>query len=294
MALEYGSAASSRITTSAFTVTIGAASRAALTMGWWRPTTLTAARYLWGAGVYGFQIAPTTTRIRHVQDRTTDTLTDTNEDILVLNEWVFLAFLCSHNNTTSNTQQELFYGYSPAYSLGGGTLTRATWSVNTAGSGSLTGSTLVIGNNSGAASAFQGQIGPIFMLASSCPVSAVAHPLHLSTFGSWTAGEREWVLANMIEPFYRFGTIPVLENGATNGLGAAGTASNITQWGVIPPVLNSYMVLKSNAAASALPLAYTASNLTNSELRAPQPGWYERGMGGLLGGQHKIKNGHRR
>lgn len=296
MALEFGSTTGSRIE---FTTlqTIGAASRATLVMGWWRPTTLTADRRLWAAAsIFGFQISSANTaRIRHVQDRTTDTVLDTVESILVLNRWVFLAFLCSSTNTVNTTSQEIYYGYSPHEDLSGGSLTRATWSTITAGTGNLTGSTSFrLGNSGLNSAAWQGRIGPVVACISSCPIGVTTHPLYLSAFGAWTADERERLLKDLIEPFYRYGALPRFTNEGTQAQSSAALASNSTQWVQFPIHPGGPVVVRNQGAASLIPNTMTIVDVTASADRCPCAPVYERGILDLGSNHFRIRTAHRR
>lgn len=72
-------------------------STATIVAGWWRPTTLTAARTYWGSGAGTanlMEIASTTSQVRVLVDYSTTDLTVTTTDAgITVNNWWFLAVL---------------------------------------------------------------------------------------------------------------------------------------------------------------------------------------------------------
>lgn len=135
---------------------LGATATSCFVAGWWKPTTLTATRGLWSAGnIFGAEIDTTTSELRLRTDNTTDGQWTTTGVGLTVNQWKFLAFANSCNNT----------GPAAAWVVWSGTGETAPQQVTvtqaTAPNGNFTGSTAVVLGNKGTGTlAFQGEIGP--------------------------------------------------------------------------------------------------------------------------------------
>jgi hypothetical protein len=179
-------------------VVVGATNTSALAFGWWRPTTLTATRGLWSAGAtVGAEIDATTDELRLRTDNTTDGQWTTAGVDMVVNEWIFLAFLLSANNTNG-----------AAWRVWRATLnlpvTEATVSVATARSGNFTGSSSIVVGNKGTAGtlAFQGDIAG-FGVYSTTATASENHPLAVSSYGTaFTQAQADLVRDRLVIPAY--------------------------------------------------------------------------------------------
>lgn len=136
--------------------TIGGSGINVFVAGWWKPTTLTAACGLWSAGnIFGAEIDTTTSELRLRTDNTTDGEWTTTGVGLTVDEWKFLAFAFSCNNTGPAAEWVVWAG------TGGTAPTQVTVTQAVAPSGNFIGSTaVVLGNKGTGAFAFQGEIGP--------------------------------------------------------------------------------------------------------------------------------------
>lgn len=249
-------------------VTYGATGRGTIVMGWIYPTTLTGLRSAgWSGGsIFGPIISNSNTaRIRMIYDNvTTDGIYDTNESILAINRWHFLAYYFNMANTIDAGDLTLWYGLDPKVDA---TLTEATWTQQQAPSGNLTGnSTFYLGNRGTDTQAFQGHIGHHAMVNTSCPVGESFHPTGVSTYGAMTANERANILQEVVYPFYLWGTLPIFGPfgvpglTATNRRGGPLSGSNICDVVYAPqnnPVLPS--CVRWTAAGSA-PSDVTVTN----------------------------------
>jgi len=100
MARTFGGATADDLTIS-LSLTAGVSTAQTFVHGWWYPTTLTAGRGLWSNGnVSDCQINSVTDELRIIVDgSTTDGEWTTTGVDLAVNNWYFLAFLLSANNT---------------------------------------------------------------------------------------------------------------------------------------------------------------------------------------------------
>jgi hypothetical protein len=171
--------------------------------GWWKPTTLTAGRALFGvATVPRVEINSTTSELRIWADcATTDGQWTTSGVGLTVDLWTFIAFVHSWTSSAPATA---------SMRLWRGTIdeppVEVTISQATAPSGGPTGgSTLAIGNATSATSiAFQGEIAEINAIVSRAAVS-VTHPLYLTSGNSIGNTEAELIRSRLVEPSWRGG-----------------------------------------------------------------------------------------
>lgn len=171
--------------------------RVTLFCGWFRPTTLTAGRYLASLGTAGsgVRIHTTTDELSLMINRaTTDSEYVTTGADLVVDEWRFLAILCSNENT----------GALDAWRVWVGTLvsppTEVTVSVNVSGNGNAVGSTtLTLGNDAGGSVAYQGDIDDVRFAVTSGAVG-VLHPFLIGTSGAISQAEADYTLERYIYP----------------------------------------------------------------------------------------------
>lgn len=159
--------------------------------GWWYPTTLTATRGLWSIGnIVGAEIDATTSAIRLRSDNTTDGQW-TAPVGLVVNEWKFLAFVATFNNTGPAATWKVWAGdvSNPPTAI---TVTQATAPV-----GNFVGTTTFTAGNKGTGTlAFQGDIAHLGIVATDGGVGSRG-PFNNETGGAISAGEEEYL-------FHRF------------------------------------------------------------------------------------------
>lgn len=146
----------------AMATTIGATGRSQCVTGWWRPTTLTATRGLWSAGnTIGAEIDSTTDELRLRTDNTTDGQWTTTGVDMVVDEWKFLAFLLSTNDTGPVGNWRVWAGTTQTSPV------ECTVSVATSPVGNHTGNATFFAGNKGTGTlAFQGDVAEVSACAS--------------------------------------------------------------------------------------------------------------------------------
>lgn len=190
MPYTFGGATSHDITFAAG-ATMGGTGNATFVYGWWLPTTLTAGRGLWSAGnTTGAEIDTTTSELRLRTDNSTDGQWTTSGVGLAVDQWQFLAFLLTTDNTNG-----------AYWAVWSGTLetlpVEATVSVAVARIGNFSGSSsFYIGNKGTGTVAFQGDIAHVGVHVVSTPADSTQHPWGLDILGSTPAAE---VLPNFYE-----------------------------------------------------------------------------------------------
>jgi hypothetical protein len=195
----FGAAATDDITWS-LGASIGNSSRISLVAGWWRPTTLTATRKLWSAGtagINGAEIDTTTDELRLRTDNTTDGQWTTTGVDLVVDEWKFLAFLLSCNNT----------GPAAAWRVWSGDVSNApierTVTVATSPTGSFTSTVaFYIGNASTGSLAFEGDIANVTVSSTGFAVGVTTNPFGIAAYGTITNEEAQHIYETMVLPLW--------------------------------------------------------------------------------------------
>jgi hypothetical protein len=183
------------------TPSVAATDRGSLIAGWWLPTTLTATRTLWSGGSGGVpraEIDSTTSELRLRTNNTTDGQWTTTGVGLATDQWKFLAFLLTTNNT-NGASWNVWAGTSETPP------SQVTVTVAVARSGNFTGATSFYVGNAGTGSlAFQGDAALVWTMLTSAAVGAI-HPLGLTTaYGSArTTAETDWVEQNLVIPMWR-------------------------------------------------------------------------------------------
>lgn len=168
-----------------------------LITGWWRPTTLTAGRYLVSTGAVdcGAYVHTTTDELVLRVNRTTDSEFTTTGVDLVADEWRFLAFLSAHENTGALDAWRVWAGGVAAPPVA------CTVTPSVSGSGNSTGgSTLTLGNNNAGSVAFQGQIADVRYLVTSAPTGNSAHIFLTQTSGAIANVEADYVFERFVLP----------------------------------------------------------------------------------------------
>lgn len=173
---------------------LGARNGVRLVYGWWYPTTLTATRGLWSAGnTYGAEIDSTTSELRLRTDNTTDGQWTTTGVNLTTNEWKFLAFMNTNNNS----------GPTAAWRVWAGTISTAPTEVTVTSavgpSGNFTGNAnFYIGNKGTGTVAFQGDIENVGYLTTGTNDG----PFQIATAGTITNNEAEFAYRWFVLPLW--------------------------------------------------------------------------------------------
>lgn len=261
MSLTFGGATGDDVTWTSG-LTLGATTRNNLVCGWWRPTTLTATRRLWSAGtIFGAEIAAATSEIVLRTDNTTDGQWTTTGAGLTLNQWQFLAFVASINNT----------GPAAAWRVWSGTIDTApiecTVTQNTAPVGNFTGSgSFTIGNAGSAGTvAFQGDIANVAVFTHAAVVGA-DRPFGNAAFGAITATEAQYLYERFVLPFWLGDmTVPNFPNTIAGG----------SQWTMEFAALdgnavNQNVLTADNSGGNSF-IAATLSGAAASQLMPPRP-----------------------
>lgn len=196
MAYTFGAATGDDVN-AVLSLSAPADNRVSVCCGWFRPTTLTAGRYLWSHGANsGVRIASTTDEVVGVCDRTTDSVRTTTGVDLVVGEWTFLAAMYNAENTGPADRWRVWRGTVDTPP------TEVTVTDTTTGSGNVSASaTWVVGNNNTTGTvAFQGDVDNLRLLVVSQAQGATTHPLMHVTSGTITQAEADFVLERLIRP----------------------------------------------------------------------------------------------
>lgn len=170
-----------------------------LLAAWFKPSALTAGRYLWGLGsgrTTGLRVAASTSELEAVFDAlTTDPVHTTSGAGITTGVWRFVSVWLHASNTT-NCAVRIWLGDEA------GELVEVPTTVTTARSGNMSaGSTYAIGNRPGASVAFEGLIGPSVSVYTSTNHPGAALPV--SSAGSISQSEADAVLERIVRPIYR-------------------------------------------------------------------------------------------
>lgn len=195
MAWTFGAANTNRFGLTTL-VSIGASARTSIVCGWWKPTTLTAGLGYWSAGAAIFaRIATTTSEIQLSTDNTTDGRWTTSGANIVVDQWYFIAFMLSANNTGPTAAWRVWIGTELNAPV------ELTVTQNTAPVGNFAGSfTFVAGqvSNTGAVS-FIGDISDFQVISQSTFSSG---PLSTAAFGAITQDEANRVRNRVVLPIW--------------------------------------------------------------------------------------------
>jgi hypothetical protein len=164
--------------------------------GWWRATTLTSGRGLWGNGNSFFyaSVNSTTSELRMFAPATVNGEWTTPG--LVVNEWRFLAFALTI----------LDAGNLAAWRIWSGSLDTApqeqTVTQVVAPSGGFTsgGASMYIGARGTGLFAFQGDVSDVTIVVSSATVGATTHPLGIAAAGVISNDEAQHMYETMVQP----------------------------------------------------------------------------------------------
>lgn len=215
----FGGAITDRIQVTPGAPTIFAASRSSLIAGWFFPTTLTAAKFLWGFGtIWGLRIDTVTTSLRFIGDAATTDGVWTAPAGLVLNTPTFIA-LAASLNAAGGTAGVRCWTSNDNLPPVERTVTQATAPVGAWTSG---GATMQVGNRNSAA-AWQGDIGG--MIGMCDDHTAAPSVLGISTVGAISQAEANRIRAKFVEDCWR-GDLPALAGaGRMQKVSGAGTSN---------------------------------------------------------------------
>lgn len=180
-------------------VTMAADNRQHLVTGWYRPTTLTAGRYLFslGTGNSGALIGtPTDELILRANRGTTSSEYTTTGVDLTLDEWRFVAVLSAHENTGTLDAWRVWAGGIETPPV------ECAVSSSVGGAGNLTNSStaLTVGNRSGGSVAFRGEIADVRWVVTSAATGTTVHPFLTQTSGVIADDEAAYVLQRFVLP----------------------------------------------------------------------------------------------
>lgn len=197
MSYTSGATAASDMTW-ALQASVGTASSTLLVCGWWKPTTLTAARAYFSFGnILTARVGTTTSEIEMISDHvTTDGVFTTSGAGMAVNGWHFLAFLGNFGSATSDWSLWKSTSVNEAPQL-------VTVTNTTAGSGTLTGNgTFYLGNTGNSATnAFQGQIGSCSLYVASA--STLPNPFGITTYAPpIPAANEEFIFREFVMPAF--------------------------------------------------------------------------------------------
>jgi hypothetical protein len=177
---------------------------------------------------------------------------------MVVNEWHFLAFALSTNNTTGATWRVWRATLNTP-------VTEATVSVAVARSGNFTGSTAVyVGNKGTGTLAFQGACAGFGAVATSAAAGS-RHPLQVSSYGSaWTQDQADQILRSVVIPAYE-GNMSLIHQVCVNDDALGSTV--FMHWRGDGPG----EVFKYYRASTDFALTPTINGATVSQLALPRP-----------------------
>lgn len=265
MAYTFGGATSDDVTDGSLSSNIGASLTHVLVTGWFYPTTLTAGRGLWSAStVIGAEVAAATNEIVLRTDNTTDGQWTTTGAGLTVDQWTFLAFLNSCNNS----------GPAAAWRVWSGTVeappVECSVAQDTAPVGNFAGSNnFTIGNKGTGTVAFQGDIESVIVgqHTSSFTVDKTQNVLPIETAGTITQAEADMIYQRLVWPIWNGEIAPP---GVFGGLNAARAALNWFWYPLIAPV-NTHALHHKPASTTQGPRQITNSGPAYSAQRGPRP-----------------------
>lgn len=197
MSYTCGAATGDDIATAILPAGIGATLTSCFIAGWWKPTTLTATRTLWsGANNFCAEINTTTSELRVRTANTTGGQWTTTGVNLTVNEWKFLAFANTCNNTGPTAAWVVWAGTNETIPQ------QVTVTQATAPNGNFqTSSNFVLGNKSPSSGtvAFQGEIGPVVLARTAANVLGI---VPTNTAGAFTAEEIDLMYTRIVLPVW--------------------------------------------------------------------------------------------
>lgn len=170
-------------------------------MGWWYPTTLTAARRYCGNGnQVGMRVDTTTSEIRLVMDHTTDGEWVSSGAGITTNKWWFIAFAMIAFNTGPADDAVLWVGDLENYPR------EVSLSVAVSPSGNVAGNTTIAVGNQGSAGsvAWQGNIADFYSIATT-NTSGAGTPFQQETNASFGVDSEDYIWKRYVLPFWRDG-----------------------------------------------------------------------------------------
>jgi hypothetical protein len=181
---------------------MGANLRTGLVAGWWNPTTLTSGRAYWShSNINSARVAATTSEMTlHLDMSTTDGVWTTSGAGVVINQWQFLAFMLSTQNTGPAAAWRVWRGTADTPPV------EVTVNLTTAPTGTMVGATTHnTGNLTGGTVPLQGLIGSNVAAVKEGTVNAgssLRGPLKTAAFGAITQAEADLVLQRVVTPLW--------------------------------------------------------------------------------------------
>lgn len=232
-----------------------------LVTGWWMPTTLTATRGLWSVGnTIGAEIDTTTTSLRLRSDNTTDGQW-TVPVAFTVNQWKFLAFFVTFNNTGPAVTWKVWAGTIDTPPVAA-TVTTATSPVgnNTANAN------FYVGNKGTGSLAFQGEIAHVSTIGyDGTGATETGNPFYLSAHGAVDATQEQVILEHFVWPAY-LGDFRRMLYGTQRGF--AGGSGQPGQW---HNALDIGAVLVGGATGTNSGQNVTINGATSSVNDSPRP-----------------------
>lgn len=179
-----------------------------LVTGWWYPTTLTAGRGYWaGTAAVTVTIGATTSQLTMVTNCGTDG-SYTADAGIVVDKWQFIAIFFTRGDLVTEETFKVWVGDETTVP------TAKTVTTNAVAAGAITSGTLfVLGNTTNTANlSFQGSISQVSLLSSAIATVASSQ-WGISTYGSVTADEEDFLLNRFVLPLY-YGQVPRFINDA--------------------------------------------------------------------------------
>ena len=182
----------------ATTVSTGGDNTARFVCGWWLPTTLTAGNVLWSLGTVAKAAIDLTDTDELViaSDWTTDGEWGTVGVNMAVDQWSFIAFMSTHENTGDGNAHRCWAGNVLTAPV------EVSLNLSVAAAGTPAGSTaFTLGNLGSAGSvAWEGDIAQVRGIFTNAAYGATTHPLGLGTSGAISDDEAEKVYRRLVLP----------------------------------------------------------------------------------------------
>lgn len=168
-----------------------------LMAGWYYPTTLTAARGLWGGSTTAtVRVGATTSEIEWIRDlATTDAVYSSSGAGITTNKWWFIAMLLDSSGTNNFVVYWIGDEQTVPVQVSGTSLVSGS-------GGAATTSTLVAGNSiAGGSTSFQGHIANLFLLQATA--NTILNGLGFQPSGATTQADIDRTYGKYVLPLYR-------------------------------------------------------------------------------------------
>lgn len=262
MAYTFGAATTNMISWSANKTSLWSTNRASLVSCWVYPTTLTATRVIFAAGlVWRLEIDTTTSSCRFTTDCVTTKGVYTFPAGLALNTWTFICMIFNCASPGPTIQIDAWTA------TDAGPITKQTVTNVTAGVGTFNTSNLVlqVGNVSTPTLAFQGDIANVCAIAD--VGSSVPGILGFLADGTTSQGELDVVTNNFVAPLWR-GDVSRIAWAGSQALNQKGS-SPYSGLQVIAPLEDHLWSVKPSSNQGVIQA--TLAGATRSARRSPRP-----------------------